>query len=126
MRLTLALVLALLPAAPASAFLAQNGLVVEPAGAGDFYVPYRGSVRLTDFWCAAGDYGVRVLHLPPGQLIYRASEPPRRSGEGIRFTLRPGAAASSSGLVQLGGHRAGLTARAAQAHCRIRLHDRDN
>ena len=118
MRLIPALLLALLPAAPAAAYLADNGLVVEPIGKGEFHVPYRGYSRLGEFWCAAGDYGVRVLHLPPGQLIYRASEPPRRSGEGIRFTLDPEAAASTTGFTTYGGQGAGMTARAAQSHCR--------
>ncbi len=83
-------------------------------------MPWRGRSAPTDFWCAAGDYAIRRLHLAPTAMIWRASEPPRRAGEGIDFTLRPEAAASSSGLITLGGEDAGLSAGAAQALCEIR------
>ena len=45
-------------AAPAHAFTAQNGLVVEPDANG-FAVPWRGMAGPADFWCAAGDYAIR-------------------------------------------------------------------
>lgn len=118
MRLITALALSALTASPAAAFIAQNGLVVEPEGATTFNVPWRGASGATDFWCAAGDYGVRVLHLTPGTMIYRASEPPRRSGEGIRFSLNPEDAASATGLVMiLGGQGGGLAVGHAQSLC---------
>ncbi|MBC7143472.1 MAG: hypothetical protein H5U18_15155 [Rhodobacteraceae bacterium] len=116
MRLA-ALLLALTLAAPASAFIAQNGLIVQPDGPASFTVPWRGKSGPADFWCAAGDYAVRKLHLAPATLIYRASEPPRRSGEGIRFTLRAEEAASATGLAVLGARGAGLTVGFAQSFC---------
>ncbi len=111
-------------AAPASAFTAQNGLIVRPEGAEDFTVPWRGRSGAADFWCAAGDYAIRKLHLSPTATIFRASEPPRRSGEGVRFTLRPERAASSTGLVVLGATGAGLSAGSAQALCEFRRNRR--
>ena len=118
MRLVAALV-ALTLASPASAFIAQNGLTVQPEGADAFTVPWRGKSGPADFWCAAGDYAIRKLHLSPTALIYRASEPPRRSGEAIRFTLRAGEAASSTGLAVLGAEGAGLTVGHAQSLCEM-------
>lgn len=111
---------ALAPAAPASAFTAQNGLIVHPEGAEDFTVPWRGKSGPADFWCAAGDYAIRKLRLPPTATIWRASEPPRRSGEAVRFTLRPERAASSTGLAVLGARGAGLSAGGAQSLCEFR------
>lgn len=125
MRLIAAVALAALSASPAGAFIAQNGLVVEPEGPTAFTVPMRGKSGPSDFWCAAGDYAVRALHLRPGTMIYRASEPPRRSGEGIRFTLRPEEAASSTGLLVIaGGERGGLRVGHAQSLCEFRRHGR--
>lgn len=118
MRLA-ALFLALTLATPASAFTAQNGLIVRPDGADGFTVPWRGKSGPVDFWCAAGDYAVRKLHLSPTALVYRASEPPRRSGEAIRFTLRAEAAASATGLAVLGARGAGLSAGHAQSFCEL-------
>lgn len=115
-----ALLIALAAATPATGFVAQNGLVVEPAGDAGFTVRWRGRSGATDFWCAAGDYAARRLHLAPTAMIWRASEPPRRGGEGIDFTLRREAAASRSGLMTLGGSGAGLTVAAAQAFCENR------
>lgn len=118
MRLpALALALALALAGPATAFTAQNGLIVRDEGAGDFVVPWRGRSGAADFWCAAGDYGVRALHLPPSTRIYRASEPPRRAGDGVRFTLDPARAASSTGLAFVWPKTAGLGVGAAQSFC---------
>ncbi|MDW4551475.1 hypothetical protein R5H32_19180 [Defluviimonas sp. D31] len=127
MRLTAAVLplMLALAASPASAFISQNGLVVQPEGPDSFFVPWRGRGGPSDFWCAAGDYAIRSLHLNPTQLIYRASEPPRRAGEGIRFTLKPEAAASSTGLAVLGATGAGITAGHAQALCEFRRKTRE-
>lgn len=111
------LLLALTLSTAAFGFTAQNGLIVQPEGPEAFSVPWRGKSGPADFWCAAGDYAIRSLHLAPSATIYRASEPPRRAGEAIRFTLRADQAASSSGLARLGGHPAGLSAGASQAFC---------
>lgn len=120
MRIVPALALAASLASPAGAFVARNGLIVEPAGAGDFSVPWRGKSGPAEFWCAAADYADRALHVLPGTKIYRASEPPRRSGEGIRFTLDAARAASATGLVGFGADGAGLSVGHAQAFCEMR------
>lgn len=98
----LVLALASLAAAPASAFVATNGLIVHATPSGGFEVPYRGLSGASDFWCAAGDYVVRELGLAPATRIFRTSPPPRRSGEGITFSLSP-EGATATGLVLWGG-----------------------
>lgn len=104
-------------AGPGAAFIASNDLVVVPNGQADFVVPYRGKSGPTDFWCAAGDYVMRGLAQSGTTPIYRLSEPPRRSGEGVRFSLSPEGAASGSGLLLLGSDRAALTAAFARQLC---------
>lgn len=94
---------AVFPAA-ASAWIASNGLIVKPTGQTSFEVPYRGKSGARDFWCAAGDYVRSELNLPGNTRIYRTSPVPRRSGQGIRFSLSP-EGAQPSGLAVLGGHR---------------------
>jgi len=103
-------------AAHASNYLTSNGLVVEPRG-DTFFVPYRGLSGARDFWCAAGEYAQNKLHQPPAAIIYRTTEPPRRSGEGIGFSLSPSQSASATGLVRFGGQGGGMTIAAAQNHC---------
>lgn len=118
------LLAALALSSPALGFTAQNGLIVRPDGAADFTIPWRGRSGPQDFWCAAGDYAVRALHLNPTTMIYRGSEPPRRAGEPMTFTLSADRAASSSGLATLFDRRAGLTAGHAQSLCEIRRNRR--
>ena len=108
----------LLTAVPSHAFMAKNDLVVVPLGADSFEVPYRGLSGASDFWCAAGDYVVRDLHLPPTTRIYRTSSPPRRAGQGIAFSLS-GRDAKKSGLVFHSGG-SGLTAAHARQLCDVR------
>ncbi len=96
LSLTLAGALAL--AAPAWSFVAVNGLIVQPDGEGTFNVPFMGLPGDTDFWCAAGDYVNNFLGMPGGTRIFRLSEPPRRRGQGIRFSLSPEGASAKSGL----------------------------
>ena len=107
----------LLATAPSFAFTAQNGLAVRPETAGTFNVPWQGKAGPSAFWCAAGDYGIRALHLTPDTRIYRTSEPPRRSGERVRFILDPAGAASSTGLAVFWPKGAGITAGFAQSFC---------
>jgi hypothetical protein len=89
-------------AAPASAFLSRNNLLVVPEGRDTFNSPFRGKSGDSEFWCAAGDYVQNFLGLPANTRIWRLSEPPRRRGEGIRFSLRPEGAASRTGLAVFG------------------------
>ena len=107
---------ATLAAAPASTFQATNGLLVNPAPGAGFDIPYRGLSGASDFWCAAGDYVIRGLHLAPSTRIWRVSPPPRKAGEGIGFSLSPDGAATATGLAQLtpGGS---LSAAHAQSLC---------
>ena len=98
----------------ASAWIANNGLVVEPSPGG-FTVPYRGLSGAREFWCAAGDYVVEKLGLPPDTVIYRTSSPPRRSGQGISFSLSP-EGAKRPGIFLLSGGP-GVTAGHARHLC---------
>ncbi|MEQ9039980.1 MAG: hypothetical protein RIE24_16645 [Silicimonas sp.] len=100
-------------ALPANAFMARNSLVVEPRADGTFEVPYRGLSGASDFWCAAGDYVFRELGLPPETRIFRVSGPPRRSGQGITFSLSP-EGATKTGLFILGDNRSVSAAHARQ------------
>lgn len=113
-RLAAALILAVWPTL-APAWIAQNGLIVEDT-AGGFNVPYRGLSGARDFWCAAGDCVIRELKLPPDTMIYRTSSPPRRSGDGIRFSLSA-EGAKKPGLFLLSGRR-GVSASLAREFCR--------
>lgn len=116
LRHVLATLVALAPAAASADFLAENGLVVRPGQGAAFAVPFRGQSGAPAFWCAAGDYVVRGLNLPPATRIYRTSEPPRRSGEGIAFSLSPVGAAASTGLATF-GTRNSLGAAHARLFC---------
>lgn len=113
MRLTLpALFAAVALATPSHAFLARNGLVVEPSRDG-FEIPFRGQSGASDFWCAAGDYVVRKLGLSPGTRIFRTSATPRRSGQGMTFSLSS-EGATGTGLAMLGNRRSVSAAHARQ------------
>lgn len=118
----LALAAALVCASPASAFLATNGMRVEQRGPTDFVVPFSGQSAARAFWCAAAEFGARRLDLAPGARIYRASEPPRRSGEGIAFTLDPRRAAASTGTIKLGGPPAAYTVAHARLFCNTQIY----
>ena len=76
-------------ATPACAFRAINGLSVEQTGDRQFHVAYGSMRHKTDFLCAAADYVSRGLGLPGSTRLYRESPAPRKSGEGITFTLDP-------------------------------------
>lgn len=111
--LSIALCLGL--ATPAGAFVAQNGLTVSAVGAQAFHVPWRGQSGTPAFWCAAGDYALRELRLPPTADIYRYDAPRRGSGEGITFGLDP-ARAQQTGLLRLFGGR-GVSIASARTLC---------
>jgi len=104
-------------APPAAAgYLTSNGLVVEPQGAA-FFIPYRGQSGARSFWCAAGEYAQKKLGQPPATVVYRTSEPPRRSGEGVGFSLSPTQSASSTGLLSFGAKGGGITIASARNLC---------
>lgn len=96
----------------AQAWIAGNGLIVEPTGQGSFHIPWRGLSGTRDFWCAAGDYVERGLGLRGTTRIYRTSRVPRRAGEGIDFSLSP-EGARATGLVTLSRERGVRAAHAA-------------
>lgn len=110
-----------LAADPARAFIASNDLVVEREGPATFAVPYRGRSGAPAFWCAAGDYAARVLGAAATDRIWRLSEPPRRSGDGIRFSLAPDGRASRTGLALIGEDDASLSVAHARQLCEPRL-----
>ncbi len=102
--------------ASAGDFLALNGLRVAPAGGQEFHVAFGGLTGNDDFWCAAGDFVLRGLGLPPSTRIYRTSPPPRHAGEGVDFSLSD-ARAADSGFTRFGARDKGLSAAAAQHYC---------
>ena len=113
----LLLLLPILLASPAQAFTAANDLRVVASGNATFSVPYGDNSAPTAFWCAAGDYVVRGLGQSPATRIYRTSPVPRRSGQGMDFTLVAGAGVGKTGLIRLGGDDGSITAANAQAFC---------
>ena len=115
--LGLAVAVAVTTATQANAFLAENTLIVRATGNGAFEVPYRGLNGPGDFWCAAGDYVIRELELPPNTRIYRTSSPPRRAGQGITFSLSA-EGAKKTGLVRLNRDRS-VTASHARSLCEV-------
>ncbi|SEO07614.1 hypothetical protein SAMN04488012_11225 [Palleronia salina] len=114
-RTLAAALLASLVALPSHAFIAENSLVVEGSGTGDFTVPYKGLSGPRAFWCAAGDYAISILGVSPATRIYRTSPPPRRGGEAMDFSLDV-ARAVDPGLLRL-SDSPGLTAGYARFLC---------
>jgi hypothetical protein len=102
----LALAGCLATAVPAQAqqgrFLASNGLRVvgEPDGA--IRVIFRSRYGDADYWCAAGEFAGIAQRQPNTTRLFRLSEPPRRSGQGISFSTDPTGAASRTGLSTFG------------------------
>lgn len=109
--------LAAVAAMPAAAFTARNGVAVDRIGGDRFVVNYSGRSGAPAFWCAAGDYAVRALGLPPATEIYRLSPPPRGSGEGIVFGFDK-RRATRTGLIRLAGGR-GVSAAHARFLCEL-------
>jgi hypothetical protein len=122
-RLAAPLLAATLLALPAYAFVAPNRLPVEPAGSdpATFTVSYRGTANGDlDFWCAAGSYAKSRLNAASTARIYRISPPPRRSGQGITFSMNPAGAASSTGLATVGGSSDGsMSVASARQQCEV-------
>ncbi|MCX7889366.1 MAG: hypothetical protein N2422_06490 [Rhodobacteraceae bacterium] len=107
---------ALAAGTPAQAFTATNGLVVDPSGGDGFAVPWRGESAPSAFWCAAGDYVIRGLGLPPSTRVYRTSPVPRPRGGAVAFALTAEAAVEP-GLLVTGSPDRGLSAAHARALC---------
>jgi hypothetical protein len=108
-------------ASPASAYIAINGLVVQDDGQGNMFVAYQGLSGDPAFWCAVGDYVLNFRDMPSGTRIYRTSEPPRRQGQGISFSLSPENAASRTGLaVMTDGPKGSISTTTAFALCPVR------
>jgi hypothetical protein len=100
-------------------FPASNRLKVQPETARTFEVVYRNGYGEPDYWCAAAQYVTVALGQPRSTIIYRTSEPPRRSGAGIRYSLDAAGAASSTGLSSFGasGTPGGISAGTALGSC---------
>ena len=115
-----ALVAALLPA-PAAAFLAQNGMTATQISPTEIAVDYHPRRDDVDYWCAAGDLLQRGLGAPGKTRLWRASPKPRRSGQGVLFTLDRAKKAEGAGLSDYGsGPRDGSisVAMAVGSYCR--------
>ncbi len=112
--LTAAILIATAPPA-----LAASRLPVERVNETTFDVLYRGESFEEDFWCAAGEYAARKLEARSTTRIYRISPPPRRSGQGIRFSLDPAGSASSTGLNTVGGSGGSLSVASAKNQCEV-------
>jgi hypothetical protein len=102
-RLILPALMAAGLAFPAAAFQSQNNFTVRQLDNTRFEVLSRGGLGNTDAWCAAGDFVIRGLRLPRNTQIWRISEPPRRSGQSIVFSLSSEGASATTGLVSIGG-----------------------
>jgi hypothetical protein len=102
-RLLPLLLAAGLAATPAAAWQSTNNFTVRQLDQNRFEVLSRGGLGNSDAWCAAGDFVIRALRLPRNTQIWRISEPPRRSGQSIVFSLSADGAASSTGLAGFGG-----------------------
>lgn len=124
-RLLPLLLAAGLAATPAAAWQSTNNFTVRQLDSNRFEVLSRGGLGNSDAWCAAGDFVIRGLRLPRDTQIWRISEPPRRSGQSIVFSLSSTGAASSTGLASFGGG-ASVSANHGQNICEsLRLMRRD-
>lgn len=104
----------------AHAFTSSNQMRVEAAGPVTFSVAARGgNFGAGDFWCAAGEYAHRRLRASEGARIWRLSEPPRRSGQPIVFSLDPTGRASRTGLAVLGPDDGSLSVASARSQCEV-------
>jgi hypothetical protein len=114
-RIAAALVMLITAPLPALA----SGLPVQAVNATTFDVLYRGEASDQDFWCAAGNYAARKLGAKSATRIYRISEPPRRAGQDIRFSLDPAGKASRTGLNSVGADDGSLSVASAKNQCEV-------
>ncbi len=117
----LAFLLALITT-PALAFTASNGIPVLANSAATFTVPSRFSPDLSDFWCAAGDYTIRVLGKPADTRIWRTTPLQRHAGQAIDFSLIE-VKGAKTGFLPIGFDDGSLSAVMAQSFCTVT--DRD-
>jgi hypothetical protein len=103
----LILLAALAAAGPALAFGYDLRFRVTQNSKTDFTVEYKLNAATTDYWCGAGRFVTGTLHLPDRTRIYRLSPPPRKSGQGISFTLDATRSAGTTGLTTFGGPQDG-------------------
>ncbi len=103
----LTLLTALALASPAAALGPESRLRVTQTSNADFTVGYRSTAKLTDYWCAAGNFVTNTLGLPDSTRVYRLSPPPRKAGQGISFTLDASRSAGETGLSTFGGPQDG-------------------
>lgn len=94
-------------AMPANAFVSETRLRIAQGPGTDFTVQYNSRARLTDYWCAAGNFVTNTMRLPDRTRVYRLSPPPRKSGQGISFTLDPSRSAGETGISTFGGPQDG-------------------
>ena len=84
-----------------------------------FDVLYRGEASDHDFWCAAGNYAARKLGAKSATRIYRISEPPRRAGQDIRFSLDPGGQGIADRAQLIGADDGSLSVASAKNQCEV-------
>jgi len=121
--LVLALPLALSAAFPAAAHLSPKGQIVR-GDATEFTVNYKPGLRLSDYWCAAGDFVLRDLHVLPNARIWRVSADRPRPGGGMTFSLSPERAVGFTGLAVIGNEDGALSAGLADQMCEVRRRSR--
>lgn len=115
MRLPALATVAMLAAEPAMALRTINGMEVRGTGPDTFSVIFDVSYGDSQYWCAAGDYAVRI-GLPSTTRIYRTSPPPRKRGQGIDFSTDP-AKAVDPGISIFGSPDKGMSAGGARTLC---------
>jgi hypothetical protein len=113
-----ALAAAIFLAAPVHAYTSPNRMTVTATGPATFSVRAAGgNYGANEFWCAAGWYAWRVLDASNNVRIYRLSQPPRRGGQPIVFSLDPTGKASRTGLAVVGYDDGSLSVATARAQC---------
>ena len=119
----IALTLASAAAMPAAARLSPNGQMVRGDGS-EFTVTYKPGLRLSDYWCAAGDFVISGLHALPNTPIWRISAERPQPGGGMTFSLSPAQSVGKTGLVVLGRDDGALSAGMAEQMCENRRRSR--
>lgn len=114
-----AVILALTAALPADARLAPKGQIVRGDGT-EFTVQYKPGLRLSDYWCAAGDFAIRELGALPNAPIWRVSADRPAPGGGMSFSLSPAQAVGYTGLAVIGNEDGALSAGLADQLCENR------